>query len=308
MSLMHIDNVDLNLLKALQLLLEERHISRAAARAHLTQSAMSRALARLRVACEDELLVRTSAGYELTPRARVLQDELASLMPSLRAVFEGGSFDPKAATNVIRIAASDYPVTILGERLFPRFTAEAPHMSLIVTPMVPSTFDDLDQGRLDLVLTPISAPAHLDRQTLFHEDFVCVLAPSHPAAAERLTVDDLVSHPLATVVGMHPQQTIVMDQLRDLGARITPEIRVPYVGAAVAAVRETNLIAVLPRRFARRYAAELCIAEASAEIVGFSYSMLWHPRLADDRAHRWLRALMIGVAEAMLQADPAPAG
>lgn len=299
MNHMHISGVDLNLLRALEILLEERHVSRAAARAHVTQSAMSRSLARLRTVCEDELLVRTPSGYELTPRARVLQEQLTAVMPALRGIFEGASFDPHTATDTVRIAASDYPVTLLGEHLFPMFTEEAPQMSLVVTPVVPSTFSDLDQGRIDLVLTPIAPPPHLERQPLFDEDFVCVLSASHPLTAERLSVADLASYAHASVGGMHPQQTIVTDQLERLGAHATTEIRVPTFSAAIAAVRDTHLIAMAPRRFARRYAdPSLRVAEAPDEIVGFTYAMLWHPRLTDDRAHRWLRSLLVRVAEA----------
>ena len=300
MSVVHIGAVDLNLLKALDALLEERHVSRAAARARVTQSAMSRTLSRLRVACDDELLVRTAAGYELTPRARVLQKELATVMPSLRGIFEGAAFDPLTATDTVRIAASDYAVTALGDILFPAFSSSAPRMSLIVTPMAPSTFADLDHGRVDLVLTPIPAPAHLNRSALFSDDFVCVLANSHPLTATRLSVADLAAYPHASVGGMHPQQTIVMDQLEELGASINPEIRVPYFSSALAAVRDTDLIAVLPRRFAVRYAdASVRVAEAPAEIAGFTYSMLWHPRSTDDSAHRWLRTLLVEVVERM---------
>ncbi|WP_374947478.1 LysR family transcriptional regulator [Agreia sp.] len=301
---MHIDNVDLNLLRSLEILLEERHISKAATRAHLTQSAMSRTLARLRIACEDELLVRTPRGYELTPRARELQDELTGLMPGLRAMFEGTSFDPSSSTSVVRVAASDYPVAVLGDLFIPLFHAEAPHMSLIITPVMPATFADLDQGRVDLVLTPITAPSHLDRQALFDEDFVCVLSESHPITADRLTVDDLAAYSHVTVGGMHPQQTIVTDQLTRLGTHIVSEIRVPYFSAAIRAVRDTNLIAVMPRRFARRYAgAGLRLVEMPSGFEGFTYQMLWHPRMTNDRTHRWLRGLLIKAAESMRSAD-----
>ena len=308
MTTMH-TGIDWNLLSGLEALLDERHVSRAAARMHVTQSAMSRTLSRLRVVCDDELLVRARGGYVLTPRARALQGELATLMPRLRGLFDEAPFDPRTASNVFRVAASDYAVSVLGDQLFPAFSSAAPTMSLIVVPVTPSTFADLDQGVLDVVLTPISAPAHFERHPLFTEDFVCAMSISHPLTADRLTVDDLVSYPHATVGGMHPQQMIVMDQLSALGVDVTNEIRVPYFSAAVAAVRETNLIAVLPRRFARQSAdASLRIAEAPPEIDGISYQMLWHPRVTADPGHRWLREVMIGVADSMLASeDPAPA-
>lgn len=310
MSDMHIDSVDLNLLRPLEILLRERHVSRAAARAHVTQSAMSRTLARLRSVCEDELLVRTPAGYELTPRARALQEELAELMPSLRALFEGGSFELGTATDVMRIAASDYPVTILGDELFPLFSQEAPKMSLVITPVAPSTFADLEQGSIDLVLTPLAAPPHLHMEQLFSEDFVCVLSSSHPLAlrshgAERLTLADLAAFPHASVGGMYAQQTIVMNQLERLGVRADAELRVPFFSAAVAAVRRTEFIVMVPRRFAERHIDEaLRIAEAPEEITGITYAMYWHPRLGEDPAHRWLRELLRRVA-ATVTADAA---
>ena len=103
---------------------------------------------------------------------------------------------------------------------------------------------------------------------------------------------------------MNPQQTIVVDQLKRLGVDVRNEIRVPYFSAAVAAVRETHLIAVVPRRFALRHAdSALRIAEAPTEIVGIIYSMLWHPRLTADRTHSWLRSLLTRVAASMVQGD-----
>jgi DNA-binding transcriptional LysR family regulator len=304
MSGVHVDRVDLNLLTSLELLLDERHVSNAAARAHLTQSAMSHALARLRAVYEDELLVRTPAGYELTPRAQVLRGELATVMPGLRAMFDRAPFDPQTATNTIRIATSDYAVSILGDELFPVFSTEAPQMSLIITPMLPSTFSDLDQGRIDVALTPLAAPDNLQSQILFEEDFVCLLNHAHPLRGDRLSVQDLAAYPHATVGGMNPQQTIVVDQLKRLGIDVRNEIRVPYFSGAVAAVRKTNLIALLPRRFARQHAdPTLRIVEAPAEIIGITYRMVWHPRLTADPTHSWLRSVLTRVAASILLTD-----
>lgn len=305
MRRMHIENADLNLLKALEVLLEERHVSRAAARSHLSQSAMSRTLSRLRDTFEDELLVRTQGGYELTPRARTLQDELAAVMPRLRTLVRGSSFDPGSATDTIRIAASDYPLTVLGDYFFPPFTRQAPRMSLVVTPVLPSTFADLDHGRIDLALTPIDAPAHLHRQILFKEDFVCMVSKSHPLTAGRVTVDNLACYPHASVGGMHAQQMLVMHQLEKLGIHAPAGVRVPYFSTAVAAVRGTTLIAVVPRRFALQYAdASVRVVEAPPEITGFTYPMLWHPRLTNDLAHRWLRSLLATAAASLVASDP----
>lgn len=293
MSCMHVEGVDLNLLKALEVLLEERHVSRAAARAHLTQSAMSRALGRLRETFEDELLVRHRGGYELTPRARSIQDELAVVMPRLRLLLRGSAFDPATATATVRIAGSDYAATVIGERLFPEFVRRAPHMSLVMTPVVPTTFADLDHGRIELALTPIDAPDHLNKQALFTEDFVCALASSHSLTAPRLTVEDLASYPHVMVAGMHTQQQLVVRQLEQAGVRPRIGITVPHFNAAALAAKSTSFIAVLPRRLARHFTGPcLRIVEAPSELAGFSYPMVWHPRVTNDPVHRWLRSLL----------------
>ncbi|MFG1928652.1 LysR family transcriptional regulator [Cryptosporangium sp. NPDC048952] len=304
MRAVHMENVDLNLLKALAVLLEERHVSRAAARMHLTQSAMSRTLARLRETFGDELLVRTQGGYELTPRARAVQDELAVLMPRLRMLIRGSSFDPSTATDTVRIAGSDYAATVIGDELFPRFVREAPHMSLVVTPVLPSTFADLDQGRVDLVLTPIDAPDHLNKQELFFEDFVCALSRTHPITAARLSIGDLASYPLVTVGGMNTQQRLVTRQLEQAGIRPQAGITVPFFSTAATAAKGTTLIAVLPRRLAWRYAGEeLRIAEAPPQIAGINYPMVWHPRVTGDPVHQWVRSL-VAIAGAALSDTP----
>ncbi|HEX4721309.1 MAG TPA: LysR family transcriptional regulator, partial [Pseudonocardiaceae bacterium] len=192
---MHIENVDFNLLKALGVLLEERHVSRAAERFHLSQSAMSRTLARLRDTFGDELLVRTANGYELTPRARAIQRELRLLLPRLHSLVRGGDFEPGVATDTVRVCCTDYITTVLWPRLFQRVFRQAPNLSLTVEPLSPHTYDDIEHGRVDLAFSPVRPPTPLNWRTLFHEDFVCVLAADHPVRRRRLTLDDLGSFP-----------------------------------------------------------------------------------------------------------------
>ena len=106
MQLTHIRKSDLNLLPALAVLLEERSVSRAAARHHLSQPAMSRVLQRLRGTFGDELLVRTAKGYQLTPRAQQLQSELPVLLNDLDGLLRGKTFDPSKMEDRIRLSCS----------------------------------------------------------------------------------------------------------------------------------------------------------------------------------------------------------
>jgi DNA-binding transcriptional LysR family regulator len=302
MCLVHIENVDLNLLKPLEALLEERHVSRAAARAHLSQSAMSRALARLRQTIGDELLVRAGGGYELTPRARMIQEELEAILPRVAALVRGGEFDPATATDRIRLACTDYASTVLLGEVFPALFDQAPHLSMTIDPLSAHTFDDLERGRLDLALSPVVPPAPLRWRPLFQEEFVCLLSRDHPLAGDAVAMADLVRFPHVSVAVFAPESMLVERRLLELGLRPPTGLRVPYFSAAVAAVPGTRMIATLPRRFAERHAADprLRIAAAPAEFGPFAYGMVWHPRLDTDRAHGWVRSL---VREAAIRAE-----
>jgi DNA-binding transcriptional LysR family regulator len=307
MRQVHVDSVDLNLLKALSVLLEERHVSRAAARFHLSQSAMSRTLTRLRETFGDELLVRTGAGYELTPRARTIQRELLFIMPRLQSIVRGDDFDPDVATDRARLHCTDYITTVLGPSLFQRLFHQAPRMSLTIEPLSPHTFADVDRGRVDLALSPIKPPSPLRWQTLFDEDFVCLLSRDHPVTRDRLTLDDLASYPHASVIVMQAEKMVVEQRLGELGVHPPSSLRVPYFTAAVAALPGTVLIAILPRRFARLHAADEAVrtAEAPVEFGSFPYGMIWHPRLNTDPAQTWIRSL-VQTASDTLTLDYAP--
>jgi DNA-binding transcriptional LysR family regulator len=299
----HIDNVDLNLLKALGVLLEERHVSRAAARFHLSQSAMSRTLARLRDTFGDELLVRTSNGYELTPRARAIQRELRFLLPRLQSLVRGGDFEPGAATDTVRVCCTDYVTTVLGPRLFQRIFRQAPHLSLTVEPLTQHTYDDVGHGRVDLAFSPVRPPTPLNWRTLFREDFVCVLAANHPVRRRRLTLDDLGSFPHASVVMLDRENMVVERLMHELDIHPPAGLRVPYFAAAVQALPGTTLIAALPRRFTQRYTdyPGVRMAEAPVELGDFDYGLIWHPRLDADPAQVWVRGLIQDYTETMDQ-------
>lgn len=307
---MHIENADLNLLKALDVLLEERHVSRAAARFHLSQSAMSRTLSRLRETFGDELLVRTTRGYELTPRARAIQQELEFILPRLRALVRGGEFDPATSADSIRINCTDYAVMVLGGRLFGRIFEQAPRLSLTVEPLSPRTYEEMEHGRVDLALSPVQPPSGLHWQPLFQEDYVCAVAADHPITAERLTLDQLAEYPRVSVVVL-PQQVMVIDRrLAELGVTQRSGLRVPYFEAALTALPGTLLIALVPRRLveSRRDDESVRLIEAPAEIAApFPYGMVWHPRLNSDPAHVWVRGRVTEVADGIDAGEMGPA-
>lgn len=284
-------NVDLNLLEALAVLLEERHVTRAADRYHLSQSAMSRVLQRLRETFDDELLVRTPSGYEPTRRGREIQSELAVILPRLEMLLRGETFDPAKATGQLRIHCTDYATSVLGPGLLPRLVREAPGITFGVAPLGDQSFTDVEQGRADLVIAGVTAPPSLHWQTLFEEEFVCLMARDHPVTADRLSIEDFIAHPHVVITVLADGQTMVERRLDEHGLRRRTGLRVPYFSAAAGALPGTELIAALPRRSALAYADHpgYRMAEAPDELPPFPYGMAWHPRVDDDPAHRWLR-------------------
>ncbi|MHA6759539.1 LysR family transcriptional regulator [Streptacidiphilus sp. PAMC 29251] len=288
----HIDRVDLNLLPPLAALLEERHVSRAAQRVNLSQPAMSRALQRLREVLGDELLVRGSAGYELTPRAERVQRQLVAILPRLEILFAGEAFDPAAAAESFRLAGTDYPAMVFGPALFQQVFRQSPHSTVTFRGWHDGVFDDLARGLTDIVFYGVSAPPALRSEKLFEETFVCVMSADHPLSGRsRLDLDDYLrcSHVVVNIV--EGDQTVIDRHLQALGTPRRASLSVPYHAAAPLAVPGTRLVATLPLRLVAQHAQDpaLRLVPAPEEIKDMSYHMSWHPRLDDDPAQRWLR-------------------
>lgn len=299
MRLTQLSAVDLNLLPALVALLEEQQVSRAAARVGLSQPAMSRALGRLRLALDDELLVRTPAGYRRTPRAERIQGELAAVLPGLEALFGGEHFDSARAEVSFRLAGSDYAVSVLGATLFARVLRDAPHASLRFDAWHDRVFDEIRSGDVDVAFFGGAVPADLSSTCLFTERFVCVLSDAHPLAGRAaLTLEEyLASRHLVIDVGGGGQPAIE-EPLRALGRHRTASLVVPYHVAAPRAVMGTELVATLPGRVAAVHATGpgLRVLAAPAEIETMRYSVCWHPLVDRDAAHAWLREAIVAAA------------
>ena len=182
MHMEHINRADLNLLRTLFALLEERHVTRAAKRCFLSQPAMSRALERLRQTFDDELLIRVGRRYERTARGeRVLRD-LESLLPRLELLLKGQHFDPVRSEERFRLTMTDHAGVVLLPDLVRRVSGIAPHVRIEVMPWSSGRFEDLEAGRLDLILDAagVPAPQTLNCEVLFTDFLVCVVASHHP--------------------------------------------------------------------------------------------------------------------------------
>lgn len=144
--------IDLNLLIALQILLEEQNVSRAAKRLYITQPAMSKTLARLRQLFDDPLFTRSSHGMQPTPRAQGLALDLENLLTDVRSLVAGGSFDPSTFAGEVTLALSEYIGLALLPELARKLQEQAPRLNIRVITRVQNELDQLAQGQLDFVI------------------------------------------------------------------------------------------------------------------------------------------------------------
>ncbi|MFI1364865.1 LysR family transcriptional regulator [Streptomyces griseochromogenes] len=291
-----IESVDLNLLAPLHALLEERHVSRAADRLHMSQPSMSRALQRLRATLGDELLVRGPGGYQLTPRAERIQAELEHALPRLEHVFSGEAFDPATAARSFHLAGTDYTVSVLSGALLARVFEQSPGSTVRFSRWHHAVFSDAEHGMVDLLIHGGSAPPPLRSQVLFEEDYACLVSSHHPLAGRSaVSLQEYLECAHMVVDVADGRQGYVDRCLELLGSPRRASVTVPYHAAAAAAVPGTSLVATLPARFAIRHASPgtTTVIPAPGEIGPMSCAMSWHPRLDDDAAQRWLRDTII---------------
>lgn len=300
----HVDRVDLNLVPALAALLEERHVSRAATRVRLTQPAMSRVLSRLRRLFEDDLLVRGTSGYELTPRAEELRGQLLDVLPALGRLFTTTVFDPASAEHEFRLVGSDYAVLTFGADLFAHLLRHSPGSTLSFENWGDTTFASVDDGLTDLVFYGADAPAHLRQETLFTDAFVCLVATGHAlATGRRPRLDDYLAWPHLVVSVDGGLQPAVDGPLARLGTPRRAGLTVPFHSAAAPAVQGTDLVATVPARLLGGAPPPgTTLVAAPREVEELVYSMLWSRRLDNDPAHLWLRGAVRASLAPMRQA------
>lgn len=290
----HIAQSDLNLLASFQALVEERSITKAATRMFLSQPAMSRVLDRLQQMFKDELLVRTSNGYEVTRRALHIYAELERVLPRMERILCEEEFKPTEATDCFRIAATDHLVITLLPGLMEAVTQAGRGIQVEVSVWYEDVFQKLEANKLDLVLWVNQAPQGLHMAPLYVDEFVCLLRTAHPFAKRRLTLKRYLDQKHLVVSLAAGRQGLLEDALDQMGYRRSAQLKVPYFGAVPSIVERTDLIATLPKRLAERFSAisKTCVVSAPIKLPRLTHIQVWHPRNDADPAHRWLRAVI----------------
>lgn len=301
---------DLNLLVTLDVLLDEGSVVGAARRLQLSASAMSRALARLREATGDPLLVRAGRGLVPTPRAlalrervhRVVGDAEAVLRPELR-------LDLASLDRTFRLRSSEGFAETFGPRLIARVAEEAPRARLWFMTKQDKDSAPLREGSVDLETGVTSRAMGPEIRTLglFEDRFVAVVRDGHPLAKGRLTAARYAgaAHVLVSRRGL--QTGPVDEALAREGLAREAAATVGGFAAAIALARDTDLVATVPAEHTRSLWRGLHALALPVPVPGFTISLFWHPRMDADPAHRWLRDLVQQACRSEAGASNGPA-
>jgi DNA-binding transcriptional LysR family regulator len=298
---MDIRNVDLNLLVALDALLAERNVSRAAVRLHLSQPATSALLARLRELFGDPLLLRSARGMLPTPRALELLGPVKQVLDEIDAIVQPRTaFDPDSAERTFTLSASDYVEYALLPTLVDYLERHAPRVRLAVRPLdLQTVAKQMETGEVDLCITGLlNAPAGLHEAALYAERIVSVVRRNHPGVGAQLTLDTFCSldHIMVSVRGSGFSAQID-DALATLGRKRHARLAVPHFLLVPEIVARSDMISALPERLARGHADKLRIMEPPLRIEGFTVGQVWHERNQREPAQVWLREVLLKLAQ-----------
>lgn len=298
---MRFNKLDLNLLVALNVLLTEKNISRAAERIHLSQSAMSNALARLRSYFGDELLVPSGRQLILTPRAESLVEPVREVLMRIDSTIAAQpQFDPSTASRTFTMLVSDFTTTVFVPALLERLFHEAPGVRLDLRMQNDRPAEMLEQGAADLLIIP-SQFVSKDHPSLplFEEDYLCVTWNGNTRIQERLTFDDYLSCGHVIAHYSVATRTPAFDGwfLERFGVTRRVEVSAPTLAALPSLVVGTDRIATVHRRLAERARHQLPIKiwEPPLEIPKLVQMLQWHKYRNNDLALSWLRNCAIDV-------------
>ncbi len=283
---------DFNLLVTLDVLLAEGNVTRAAQRLQLSASAMSRALARLRETTGDPLLVRAGRGLVPTPRALELRERVRQLVQDGEAVLRPAEkLNLKRIERIFTLRTSEGFVENFGPDLIARVGEEAPGVRLRFVQKPNKDSAPLRDGTVDLetgVVEKTTAP-ELRVQILFRDRYIGVVRKGHPLSKGKITPSRYAAGRHICVSREGLDRGPIDEALKPLGLEREIVTIVGGFSTALGLARASDLIASVPERHTGNLRAGMHSFPLPVSMPEFTVSLLWHPRLDADQAHRWLR-------------------
>jgi DNA-binding transcriptional LysR family regulator len=301
--------VDLNLLRALDALLDQRSVTRAARRLGLSQPAMSHALARLREALGDELLVRSGRDLVLTPRAELLRDRAAAALAAARDVFASAEgFDPAEVEGVVTLVVDDYAQCVVAQRVIEAIRAAAPRLLLVVRPAAGMSLDPAlgaGEGDLAVLIGDLSRfPPGLHHKRLRGDTFVTAMRAGHPAAG-RLDLARFCSLDHVLISWRGHRHGVVDEVLAAQGRRRRVAVVVPSFALVPAVLAGSDAVTTVSRAYltVMPECRGLHVEKAPITLPEGQVTLLWHARTHRDPVQRWVREQ---VASVVRELPPVP--
>jgi DNA-binding transcriptional LysR family regulator len=289
---------DLNLLVTLDVLLAEGSVARAARRLHLSPSAMSRALARLRDATGDPLLVRAGRGLVPTPRAEELRRTVGRIVQEAEALLRPAEIlDLSRLQRTFTLRNREGFVDTFGPALLARIAHDAPGVKLRFVSKPDKESAPLRDGSVDLetgVIGDTTGP-EVRAQALFRDRFVGVVRRGHPLLDGPVTAERYAAGAHVIVSRRQLDRGPVDEALARLGLARTIAVTVASFSEALTLARGSDLVAQVSERSTGRLRDGMATFPLPVDLPGYTVSMLWHPRMDADPAHRWLRTCLRAV-------------
>ena len=290
-----IETIDLNLLQVFHLVLEEGSVVRAARRLHVTPSAISNSLARLRDRLDDPLVTRKGRGIAPTPRAAELAPAVARALRELEVALFATRFDPTTCTRLFTLGLSDAGQLTYGPEIAARMTVELPSARLRVIGIDSLvSLGDVSSPEIDLHVGDASRRSKLHVEPLFEEHHVLIGRHDHPAAGKHISARTLstLRHLQIDMVPARGFRDTVAEAYKRANIRRDVVMSVPTFSAAAAIVAKTDLVATVPESFANAYATRFGVNVVRGPVPQSSVvlALSWHERTHTDPASVAFRA------------------
>lgn len=314
---MHFKGLDLNLLVILDALLEEQSVTRAAQRVHVSQPAVSAALAKLRQHTGDELLEKVGRDFRLTPRAQTMVKPVKEILLQIEStIYAVSDFDPTQADRIFNIAMSSYSAEILTPGLVQRLTASYPGIACVVEEISSETLARLNAGTIDCCITfqqtrlidPSETNEELCDTHLFSDRWLLVAAADNESVVEDLSYDEFCQLPYIGTRMARNLPSFADRTLDHKNKRPKPNLVVPSFELALTGVINSDCVSVVPALLVDEHLRPfLKMQNPPFEMPALEEFLVWHSRSNADQAHRWFRGLVLEVArDLQLQEKPHP--
>ncbi|GAA5648059.1 LysR family transcriptional regulator [Vibrio proteolyticus] len=305
MNIEKLARIDLNLLVCLNVLIEELSVTRTAQRLCLSQSAVSKALAKLREQFDDPLFIRTSHGLKATPKSLYLKPKLEMLVNQLEMITQPPEFSPSESEYRFHIAAVESVYPLILPHFLPAIFQHGPNLNISMHVWNENTFKRLQMGELDLGITgkdidvndaklTMYPPDDICEQEIYRDVQMCVMRKDHPALKQPWNLNTYLAMRHVQVRCDGYDRWLLDYRLSDMGCERDIAIVVPDFNSAASLCTYTDFVFTAPSHFTLLVAKQmdLVVLPLPMEFPPMAYTLFWHRDRESDPALRWLRDII----------------